>query len=143
MGRGRRSGEADHAHATPWFQLIGRCLPEEPAVAGVASGVQDGGPDSTVVGHVEPASCRLEVGVEGDEHLGAVPPDGMYKICAEPQPVLDPAIGVIEELDCLDPHRPGAGRLLLGSHPRRLRRIHAVDSGLTSGDDQVGDGLPL
>jgi hypothetical protein len=57
------------------------------------------------------------VGVEGAEHLGTVPPYGMDEVSTEPPPVLHLAIGMVEELDEVDPHRPGAGDLLLGPYP--------------------------
>jgi hypothetical protein len=86
-----------------------------------------------VVGHVdERAAVGLPV-VDRQHHLRPVAPDGGGDVAPQLQPVLQHAVGVVEELDLVHTHHRSAGALFGHAHPGGLLRLHAVDAGLALG----------
>jgi hypothetical protein len=72
-----------------------------------------------------------------------VAPDGGGDVAPQLQPVVQDAVGVVEELHLVHAHHRGARALLGHAHPGGLLGRHAVDAGLALGDEQVGDAVPV
>ena len=133
----RRAGRTAHRHPPhPRPRVAG--VGEDPAVAGVARGVEGGETDMAVVGHVERRPTpRLGV-VHHHDQLGLHAPDHRGEVAPQRQAVLDHAVDMtVEELDRLHADDGRAGVLLGLPQWSGLRRGHPVDARLTAGDEEV------
>ena len=115
-------------HAAPRLEAVGELLVEDPAVAGVADGVEHGAADRDVVGLVEVAAAPGVAEVAGDHDLRAG--DGAPRSAiarAQRDAVLEDAVRQSEEVDHVD--ADDRGRLdLLGLADRRGTRPGAMPS---------------
>ena len=114
----RRAGRPHLPDAAPRLEPVGELLGEDPAVAGVADGVERGLAGGDVVGLVEVAAAPGVAEVVGDHDVGPVPADGRGDRPAQRHAVLQDAVGQAEEVDRVDADDP-RGLDLLGLADRR------------------------
>ena len=123
----------------PRFQaVVVEQLGEHPPVAGVAHRVERRQPGHAVVGHVQ-SRDELELPRPGEHDVGPVLADPPRDVPPQRQPVLEHAVGVIQELHVGDADRRGPGDLLAGADLARAVRRRRVHAGLPAGEHQVGD----
>ena len=116
-------------------------IAKHPAVAGIPGCVHPGQADRPMVGVVQAAPDRPRVGAAGHHQLRAAPADDGGDVPPERQAVLHHAVGIVQELDIVDPDLGGPGPFLRLPNGAAFRRVQRVDAGLAGGDQQVADRL--
>ena len=138
-GRGR-CVERDEAHAVPGLEALLGELGEHPAVRGVARRVEEREADEAVVGVVHRSARSPVVAVvDRDDHVGPMAPDRGGEVASQRDPVLDDAVGVVEELDGVDAHLGRARDLFLGAPGTAHVGRQALDACFSAGDERVDD----
>jgi hypothetical protein len=75
--------------------------------------------------------------VECHHQVRAVPADRRGQVAAQRRPILDQAVGVVEELHRVDPDDRRAGALFGLAHRGACVGGHAVDTGLAAAGEQI------
>ena len=124
-------------------EVVGQLLGEDPAVAGVADGVQHRPADGDVVGLVEVLPAPGSVEVAGDHDLRTVPAYDGRERAPQRHAVLQDPVRQPQEVHHVDTDDPRGLDLLGLPDGAALVGVHAVDAGLTAGDHAVRDLLAL
>ena len=98
VGRLRRPERPHGRHPAPRLEPVGELVVEDPTVAGVADGVEDGAADRDVVGLVEVAAAPGVAEVAGDDDVGLERAYLARDRRAQRDAVLDDAVDEPEEL---------------------------------------------
>ena len=88
----QHGGKAD---AAPRRQSLSRQFRENPAIARIPSGVQNGQAHIAMVGHIQVARGKLQVVIQGNQHFGTMAADDAAQIPAQRQPVLDDPVRIV------------------------------------------------
>src|SRR4029453_13000323 len=135
----RRTGETDITHAVPRLEAFLAEVSEDPAIAGVTSGIESSKADSPMISLVGNTGDTADPESATDDHLRGVSSDRAGDVAPQRQAVLDRAVTVIKEFDDLHADLAGSFALLVLPQRAGFVRVHRIDSGLPAPPHEIVD----